>query len=413
MPTVVVKVGTSSITSERGELDDASLLQAVPRARRRARRRPRGRAGVLGRDRRRAARARDDHASHRHRHAAGRSPRSASPGSWSGSAPSSPSTACSPVRSCSPRTTSGCARSTCTPARPCAASSTSASCRSSTRTTPSPTTRSATATTTASPRSSRTSCGADVLVLLTDTPGLFTADPRLDAGASLIEEIVEVDAALEALAGGTGTDRGSGGMATKLAAAKIAAWSGVRAVIAAADAPDVVRDAIAGRAVGTVVLPRARAAPEPEAVDRVRPGRRRAGRGRRRRPPRSVFGQPLSAACRGPRRRGRVRGRRRGRDRRRHRRAVRERAWSGTPRPCCAAWPAARPPSCRRGCRTRSSTATTSSCCPDPRRCLERAPALPREPRFRHTLASRARRRPAGGESSHEGFDGRRGAGGR
>jgi glutamate 5-kinase len=92
---------------------------------------------------------------------------------------------------------------------------------------------------------------ADVLVLLTDTAGLFTADPRVDAEASLIEEIVEVDAALESLAGGRGTERGSGGMATKLAAAKIAAWSGVRAVIAAADAPDVVGDAIAGRPVGT------------------------------------------------------------------------------------------------------------------------------------------------------------------
>jgi glutamate 5-kinase len=97
---------------------------------------------------------------------------------------------------------------------------------------------------------------ADLLVLLTDTAGLFTADPRVDAGASLIEEIVEVDAALEALAGGRGTERGSGGMATKLAAAKIAAWSGVRAVIAAADAPDVVADAIAGRSVGTVFPPR-------------------------------------------------------------------------------------------------------------------------------------------------------------
>jgi glutamate 5-kinase len=102
---------------------------------------------------------------------------------------------------------------------------------------------------------------ADVLVLLTDTPGLFTADPRLDAGASLIEEIVEVDAALEAVAGGTGTTRGSGGMASKLAAAKIAAWSGVRAVIAAAGTPDVVRDAVAGRAVGTVVLPRSERLP--------------------------------------------------------------------------------------------------------------------------------------------------------
>jgi glutamate 5-kinase len=98
---------------------------------------------------------------------------------------------------------------------------------------------------------------ADLLLLLTDTAGVFTADPRVDAGASLIEEIAEVDAALEALAGGQGTERGSGGMATKLAAAKIAAWSGVRAVIAAADAPDVVTEALAGRAVGTVFRARA------------------------------------------------------------------------------------------------------------------------------------------------------------
>jgi glutamate 5-kinase len=98
---------------------------------------------------------------------------------------------------------------------------------------------------------------ADVLVLLTDTPGLFTADPRLDTEASLIEEIVEVDTALEAVAGGAGTVRGSGGMASKLAAAKIAAWSGVRAVIAAADTPGVVVSAIEGRSgVGTVVRPR-------------------------------------------------------------------------------------------------------------------------------------------------------------
>src|SRR3954452_20310315 len=99
--------------------------------------------------------------------------------------------------------------------------------------------------------------GADVLVLLTDTAGVFTADPRRDSAASLIEEIVEVDAALVALAGGIGTERGSGGMATKLAAAKIAAWSGVRVVIAAADAPGVVTDAIDGRAVGTSFPPRA------------------------------------------------------------------------------------------------------------------------------------------------------------
>ena len=98
---------------------------------------------------------------------------------------------------------------------------------------------------------------ADVLVLLTDTVGLFTADPRLDEHASLIEEIAEVDAALESVAGGAGSARGSGGMASKLAAAKIAAWSGVRAVIAAADAPSVIVDAVEGRAVGTAIRPRA------------------------------------------------------------------------------------------------------------------------------------------------------------
>src|SRR5947209_12614028 len=74
---------------------------------------------------------------------------------------------------------------------------------------------------------------ADVMVLLTDTPGLLTADPQAHEGASLIEEIVEVDHQLERVAGAAG-DRGSGGMASKLAAAKMAAWSGVRTVIASA-----------------------------------------------------------------------------------------------------------------------------------------------------------------------------------
>ena len=99
---------------------------------------------------------------------------------------------------------------------------------------------------------------ADLLVLLTDQPGLLTADPRFDAQASLIEEIVELDHTLDAVVGGAG-DRGSGGMASKLAAAKIAAWSGVRAVIAQADRPDVLVDAVHGaNGVGTVVVPRGR-----------------------------------------------------------------------------------------------------------------------------------------------------------
>jgi glutamate 5-kinase len=100
---------------------------------------------------------------------------------------------------------------------------------------------------------------ADLLVLLTDTPGLLTADPRTDESASLIEEIVAVDHEIEAMAGGAGSERGSGGMASKLAAAKIAAWSGVRAVIASAGRPGVLADALAGVAgVGTVIVARER-----------------------------------------------------------------------------------------------------------------------------------------------------------
>jgi glutamate 5-kinase len=98
---------------------------------------------------------------------------------------------------------------------------------------------------------------ADQLILLTDTAGLLTADPRVDADASLIEEIIEIDHQTEALAGGAGSARGSGGMASKLTAAKIASWSGVSSVIAHADRPNVVLDAVAEVAgVGTVIRSR-------------------------------------------------------------------------------------------------------------------------------------------------------------
>ncbi len=98
---------------------------------------------------------------------------------------------------------------------------------------------------------------AELLVLLTDTEGVFTADPRFDSTASLIEEIVEFDQALESAAGRSGSTMGSGGMTTKVGAARIASWSGVRTVIAAADRPDVVIDAVQGvPGIGTVVMPR-------------------------------------------------------------------------------------------------------------------------------------------------------------
>ena len=100
---------------------------------------------------------------------------------------------------------------------------------------------------------------SDLLVLLTDMAGLYTADPRVDAGATLVDDVYEVDQELERAAGGAGSKRGSGGMASKLAAARMAAWSGVRTVIAASTRADVVIDAVDGRAgVGTVIHPQTR-----------------------------------------------------------------------------------------------------------------------------------------------------------
>ena len=90
-------------------------------------------------------------------------------------------------------------------------------------------------------------------MLLTDTPGLLTADPRRDTEASLIEEVVEIDQQLERLAGGPGSSVGSGGMASKLAAAKIATWSGVRDGRRRCRPPGVVTAALADEpGVGTV-----------------------------------------------------------------------------------------------------------------------------------------------------------------
>ncbi len=100
---------------------------------------------------------------------------------------------------------------------------------------------------------------ASTLVLLTDTAGLFTADPRIDESASLIEEIVAIDHELESAAGGPGSANSTGGMASKLAAAKIATWSGVRTVIASARRERVLIDALAGTpGVGTVFRARDR-----------------------------------------------------------------------------------------------------------------------------------------------------------
>lgn len=90
------------------------------------------------------------------------------------------------------------------------------------------------------------SVGADLLVLLTDTAGLHTADPSRDPNARLVEHVAVDDELMTIRAGSSSSGVGSGGMASKLAAARIASWSGVRTVIAKADRPEVLRDAVEG-----------------------------------------------------------------------------------------------------------------------------------------------------------------------
>ena len=100
--------------------------------------------------------------------------------------------------------------------------------------------------------------GASHLVLLTDTDGLLTADPRIDPSATLIEEVGAFDAELEDRAGRSRSGVGSGGMASKLAAARMATWSGITTVIAPARAHNPLRQALSGTpGAGTTFRPRA------------------------------------------------------------------------------------------------------------------------------------------------------------
>jgi glutamate 5-kinase len=95
---------------------------------------------------------------------------------------------------------------------------------------------------------------ADVLVLLTDQPGLYTADPRRQRDATLVQSARAGDPELEAMAGGAGTALARGGMLTKVLAAKRAARSGASTVIASGREERVLSRLAAGEALGTALL---------------------------------------------------------------------------------------------------------------------------------------------------------------
>ena len=95
---------------------------------------------------------------------------------------------------------------------------------------------------------------ADALIILTEQKGLYTADPRRDPAAQFVHEARAGDAALEAMAGGVGSSIGSGGMITKIIAAKRAAGSGASTVIAWGREPDVLLRLAQGESIGTLLV---------------------------------------------------------------------------------------------------------------------------------------------------------------
>lgn len=92
---------------------------------------------------------------------------------------------------------------------------------------------------------------ADALVILTDTDGLFTGNPQTDDNASLIPVVSEITPEIESLAGGAVTSRGTGGMVTKIHAAKMSTSAGINTVIINGSTPQDIYKLIDGRSVGT------------------------------------------------------------------------------------------------------------------------------------------------------------------
>ena len=112
---------------------------------------------------------------------------------------------------------------------------------------------------------------ADALLILSDIDGLYTANPQEDKTARLIPEVAEITPEIERMAGGAGSSFGTGGMATKIEAAKIAVNAGATFVIAPSAKDDVISAVLAGETVGTVF-------PAKETSSSTRAARRRCAR---------------------------------------------------------------------------------------------------------------------------------------
>lgn len=96
--------------------------------------------------------------------------------------------------------------------------------------------------------------GADLLIILSDIDGLYDADPRQNPQAKLIDVVEKIDDSIISLAGGAGSNRGTGGMITKIHAAKAATEAGCDMLIANGADPDVLYDILDGKKIGTLFM---------------------------------------------------------------------------------------------------------------------------------------------------------------
>lgn len=92
---------------------------------------------------------------------------------------------------------------------------------------------------------------ADLLIFMSDIDGLYSADPKIDSNASIIRSVPEITPELELLAKGAGSSFSTGGMITKITAAKIAAQEGIDTIITNGDEPTIVFNILEGKDVGT------------------------------------------------------------------------------------------------------------------------------------------------------------------
>ena len=93
--------------------------------------------------------------------------------------------------------------------------------------------------------------GADLLILLTDIEGLYTANPKEDCEAVLIPQVDEITDELKSIAGGSGSHLGTGGMSTKIMAAEIAKACGTQTIVASGEDIEILREILRGEAIGT------------------------------------------------------------------------------------------------------------------------------------------------------------------